>query len=203
MSITDGTVLKVVATQVWPDDEVNQNVFNAVITGGGGPWDEADVLEDALDWIATIFANLNTRWSEDLNGSVVTVYEYDPIDDDWDEVGSIGWTFIPAGAGETLPRGIAGLINAKTIDPDVSGKKYVGGMLETMQSGGTLSANTLTDLANFADDWGNPFAGFTTGAGWAPVIWSVVGTVAKLMSETYIIPSEASYQRRRKKGVGI
>lgn len=203
MSITDGTILKLVATLTWTDAEVNQNVFNAVITGGAGPWDEEDVLDDALDWLGTMYANINTAWNQNLTGSHLTLYKYDSIDDDWDEVGQHNWTFVPASTEHALPRGVAALINAKTTDPDVSGKKYLGGTTEAQGSGGIWGGATLTALANFADDWGSPFSGFETSALWTPVIWSVVGTVAKALSEEYIIPTIAAYQRRRKQGVGI
>lgn len=203
MTISENTILKVVATQVWTDAEVNQNVFNATITGAGGPWDEEDVIDDALDWVATMYATLNTLWNQNLNGSHITVYKYDAGDDDWDEVGTRSWTFVPASTEHALPRGVAGLINAKSADPDVSGKKYLGGMTEAQGSGGVWGGATLADLADFADEWGAPFSGFTTTADWIPVIWSFVNKVAVPMVETYIIPTIAAYQRRRKQGVGI
>lgn len=203
MSITDGTILKVVATKTWTDAEVNQNVFNAVVTGGGSPWDAEDIVDDALDWISGVFDNIETLWNLNLTGSHITVYEYDAIDDDWDEVGVTSWIDIPDSGAHALPRGVAALINAKTTDPDVSGKKYLGGQTEDQGSGGVWGAATLVDLADFALDWGNPFTGFVSGATWTPGVWSVAHTVFKAMTEQYIIPTIAAYQRRRKQGVGI
>lgn len=203
MAITDGTVLKIVCSMVWDDGEVNQNVFNAVITGGGGPWDAEDVVDDALDWVETMYATLVGQLSENLTGSHITVYEWDPVDDDWDEVGTSAWTFEPTQVVDYMPRGVAALINAKTVDPDVSGKKYIPGTIEGKALDGLWEAAFITALGLFAAEWGAPFAGAITSATWGPVIWSVVGEVAKLMSEEYIIPTIPAYQRRRKNNVGI
>ena len=43
MSLTVGDVLKIVATIAWTDGDLAQNVFNAVLTGSGGPFDEDDI----------------------------------------------------------------------------------------------------------------------------------------------------------------
>lgn len=203
MSITDGTILKVVCTMTWADAEVNQNVYNAVITGGGGPWDAEDVLEDALDWASEMYAELNDFMHEDLTGSHVTVYEYDSVDDDWDEVGEISWNYHPGGVGDPLPRGIAYLVNAKSLDPDLSGKKYIPGTMEARLDDGLWSSTLLTALAAFAVEWLTGFVGFTTSATWTPVIWSVLREVAYPTTGTAIIPAIPAYQRRRKMNVGI
>jgi len=180
-----------------------QNVFNAVVTGGGGPWDEEDIVDDAVDWCDTMFANLTANMVNVVDGSQVQVYEYDAVDDDWDEVGSDLWTFNPTGTSDQLARGVAALINAKSLDPDISGKKYLGGLNEAMLTNGLWESAAVTAFANFAADWITSFTGSTSGADWAPGIWSVAETVFKLMSGTYIIPTIPAYQRRRKRGVGV
>ncbi|GAI87000.1 unnamed protein product, partial [marine sediment metagenome] len=135
MSVAEDSVLKVVPTMVWGDGEVNQNVFNSLISGGTPPYDDADVLIDALDWIGNMYTLLTGGMHPDLTGSHITVYKHDPIGDDWDEVGQINWEMTPSGTGDPLPRGVAGLINAKTVDPDVNGKKYLPGTIESRLTG--------------------------------------------------------------------
>lgn len=203
MTISTGTILRVVATLLWTDGSVMQNVFNAVITGGGGPWDDNDVVDDALDWLELMYANMVARVSDDCDGSTVFVYEYDGVDDDWDEVGSANWVFNPTGANEQLPRGNAALINARTVDPDVSGKKYVGGLTEEASSDGLIGAATLASLALFAADWGAEFVGATSGATFTPGVWSPKNIELFEMTEEYLLPAIFAYQRRRKRGVGI
>lgn len=203
MSITEGDILRMVATILWEDGNIMQNVFNAVITGGGGPWDDEDVVADAVTWADAMYANITSSISEICSGSQIEVYKYDPIDDDWDEVGSDAWTWAPSNPEHQLPRGVAALINLKTVDPDVNGKKYLGGWTEAGLTDGLWPALILGQLIDFGLDWLTGFVGSDTAATWSPGIWSVVDTVFKLASDTIIIPAIPAYQRRRKRGVGV
>lgn len=203
MSITVGDVLRIVVTMVWLDGDLAQNIFNAVIAGTGGPFDDGDIVDDAVDWAQTMFANLTTFQSDEIDGSQVQVYIYDPVDDDWDEVGSASFPYNPTGAADQMPRGVAGLINAKTLDPDVSGKKYVAALMENNADHGLWSAGLITGLANFAADWTGLFTGGTSGASWVPGVWSQKQTNLRAMTGDVIIPSIPAYQRRRKQGVGV
>lgn len=202
MTISDGTILRIAVSMLFTDGNLAMNVFNAVITGAGAPWDEDDVVSDAVDWMDTVYANLTGSIGTTLDGSEITVYEYDPIDDDWDEVGTAAFTWNPTGGGDPLPRGVAALLNVRTIDPDVSGKKYFAGWTESSNTDGTWIAAVVTTLAAVAVDWITSFTGTLTTATWAPVIWSVKAKTPYIMSGVSTIPTEPSYQRRRKRGVG-
>lgn len=203
MSVTDGTILKVVVSFTYTDGAIMQNVYNAVVTGGGSPWDDDDIVDDAVAWVLNMYDNIVANLTDTMTGSQVQVYEYDAIDDDWDEVGSDSLTYEPTSTDEQLPRGNAALINLKTTDPDVSGKKYIPGLTEGTIVNGQLSSGFLANLVLFAVDWFTGFVGGTSGASWAPGIWSVVGTVFKQAVSTAVINGIVAYQRRRKRGVGI
>lgn len=203
MSVTDGTVLRVVVTMLWTDGNIMQNIFNAVVTGGGSPWADADIVEDAVSWAEDLFYNLTAGVSLFVDGSQVQVYNYDAIDDDWDEVGSQAFFWNPTNSQDEIPRGVAALINLKTTDPDVSGKKYIGGMTDDQLEDGLWTAGALSNLASFAVDWYAGFVGTDSGADWAPGIWSTKDTVFKLAVSSVVIPSIPAYQRRRKRGVGV
>ena len=203
MSVTDGTILRVVASMLWTDGEVCQNVFNAVVTGGGAPWDDADIVDDAVAWLGVMYANLTAAVSDNLDGNYCAVYKYDAVDDDWDEVGSTSWTWNPTEVGENLPRAASGLVRLWTTDPDVQGKKYMAGLTEPGVTDGAIGAGGLAALLAFAADWWDTFVGATSGASWGPGIWSVAGTVFKLAVEHYATSAIMAYQRRRKPNVGI
>lgn len=203
MSITDGTILRVVVSIIWTDGNINQNVFNAVVTGAGSPWDADDIVQDAVSWAQDMYYNITGAISNECDASQIQVYEYDPVDDDWDEVGSSVWVWNPTGANEQLPRGVAALINLKTTDPDVSGKKYIGQLTEVSLADGLWDAAMITLLTSFAVDWYAGFTGTDSGATWTPGIWSVANTVFKAAISTAIIPTVPAYQRRRKRTVGI
>lgn len=203
MSLQTGDIVRIVATLLWTDGNVMQNVFNAVLTGAGGPWDESDIIDDALDWLQNMYATITTVVSDTVDGSAVTGYVYDAIDDDWDEFESDNWTFNPSNATGELPRGAAGLLNAKTTDPDVSGKKYLGGFAEGSLALGLWGAATVADMVDFGGEWVIPFVGVVSGADWTPGIWSPTRTVFLPSSLVVVIPTIPAYQRRRKRGVGI
>lgn len=130
-------------------------------------------------------------------------YVYDPVDDDYDEVGSEALTFTPVNATHALPHGVAGLVNCKTTDPDVNGKKYFGGLAEDQHDDGVWSSAFLTLLTAAAAEWVTPFVGAVTGADFTPGVWSPTRSIFYAMSGTVILPAIAAYQRRRKQGVGI
>lgn len=203
MSITVGDVLRVVATMAWTDGNLAQNVFNAVITGSGGPYDDADIVDDAVAWMDDVYANLVGNLSDDCDGSQIQVYLYDDADLDWDEVGTDPWSFDPTSTGEQLPRGVAALINARTTNPDVSGKKYVPAVVENAITDGLWNASFITALGLFAADWYTAFVGSVSTAAWTPAIWSPTIGGPLVMSGAVVVPTIAAYQRRRKRGIGV
>jgi len=203
MSITSGEILRVVASFLWSDGNVAQNVYNAVVTGGGSPWTDEDIVDDASEWMNAIYSNLTTALSDELDGNEIIVYKYDAFDDDWDEVGSNSWAFDPTNTNDQMPRGVAALLRLWTTDPDVQGKKYIPGLTELGAIDGLFSSGTLTALLLAAADWYAPFTATTSGALWTPGIWSVAGTVFKAAVDHYGVSAIPAYQRRRKRNVGI
>lgn len=203
MSIVTGDILRIVASMLWTDGNVNQNVFNVVITGAGSPFDDLDIIDDAEDWLDNMYANLTSSVSDELDGNEVIVYKYDAVDDDWDEVGSQSWVWDPTSTADQLPRGVAALVRLWSTDPDVQGKKYLPGLVETALTDGLWPSSALTVFLAFAADWYLPFTGATSGATFTPGIWSVVGKVLKAGVDHIAASGIPAYQRRRKRNVGI
>jgi len=198
-----GAILKIVAIAAWLDGNIVQNVFAAEVSGGTGPFDDNEVVTDCTTWVEDMFANVTARVSDRLDGSEVRVYVYDSGDDDFDEIGSDSWVWNPAGTEENLPSGVSMLINAKTTDADVNGKKYIAGLTENDNDDGAISGSMLAALVLFAVDWTQEFTGSVSGAEFTPGIWSVKERDIFPMSLSVIIPLIPAYQRRRKVGVGI
>lgn len=203
MSVSGGDILRVVASLLWTDGNVNQNVFNCSIDGVGGPYDDSDVADDMADWLDTMYANITTYVSDEIDGNEVIVYVYDSVGDDWDEVFSQAWTWNPTSVAQQLPRGVAGLVRLWTTDPDVQGKKYFGGITEANLDDGLFSGSTVAALLGLAADWYLPFVGAATGATFSPGVWSVVGKLIENAVEHYATSTIPAYQRRRKRNVGI
>lgn len=203
MAVPTNTVLRVVASMLWTDGNVNQNVFNCLITGGAGPYDDQDVTDDMEDWLDNMYLNLTTSISDELDGNEVLVYKWDTVGLDWDEVASQAWTWNPSQVLEQLPRGVAGLVRLWTEDPDVQGKKYLPGICEGDNEDGLLGGALLIAMLAFAADWYTPFVGAATGATFTPGIWSVLGSVFRLAVDHIAANAIPAYQRRRKRNVGI
>lgn len=203
MTVASGDILRIVASMLWTDGNVNQNVFNAIVTGGGSPWDDQDIIDDAAAWLDDMYLNMTTLASDEIDGNEVLVYKYDAIGDDWDEVGSDTWTWNPSQATDQLPRGVAGLVRLWTVDPDVQGKKYFPALCEGSIGDGLFEAAVITGLLAFAADWYTPFVGGVSGASFAPGVWSVVNTVFKAGVDHIAVSAIPAYQRRRKRTVGI
>lgn len=203
MTVVDTDILRVVASMLWTDGNVNQNVFNCIVSGGVGPYDDQDVADDMEDWLDNMYLNLTTFCSDQLDGNEVIIYKYDSGDLDWDEVSSQAWTWDPSVASDQLPRGVAGLVRLWTTDADVQGKKYLPGLGESTSTDGLFTAGALVAFLAFGADWFTPFVGSATGATFTPGVWSVA-KVLFLAGVNHIAASAIpAYQRRRKRNVGI
>jgi hypothetical protein len=203
MSVIPGDVLRVVAQFLWTDGNVNQNVFNALLSGAGSPWSDADIADDAEAWMDNMYANLTSYTSDEIDGNEVVVYKYDVPGDDWDEVASQAFTWDPASTSDQLPRGTAPLVRLWTSDPDVQGKKYIPGQTEDSIIDGLYISALLIDLLAFASDWYLPFTGSVSGATWNPGVWSVAQKAFKTGVDHLAASAIPAYQRRRKRNVGI
>jgi hypothetical protein len=202
MSLTVGSILKVVCTMAHADGNLVQNVFHTLITAGAGPHDAEDVSDDMADWIDDMFGTLSTYLSDELTATEVTVYEYDSTNDDWDEVGTGVPTHAPSQTSDIMPRGTAALLNAKSSDPDVNGKKYLGVFTAGHWVNGAWAAGLLTALISFSGQWYNPHVGAATGATFESGIWSPTNTTFYPLTGTFSTATFPAYQRRRKPGVG-
>lgn len=203
MSVADGDILRIVASLLWTDGNVNQNVYNCKMSGAGAPWDDDDIIDDAEDWLDNMYANLVSHMVHEIDGNEVIVYKYDVAHDDWDEVGSQSWTFNPTATFDELPRGVAALVRLWTYDADVQGKKYIGGLTENDLGEGLFLSGLITNLLAFAADWYLPFVGAASGGTFTPGVWSVVGTVFRQALDHFATSTIPAYQRRRKRTVGI
>lgn len=203
MAVAENDILRIVASLLWTDGNVNQNVFNAKVSGGSPPYADTDIADDAEDWLDDMYANLTTIVSDEIDGNEVLVYKYDPVNQDWDEVQSQSWTWDPTSTFDQLPRGVAGLVRLWTTDPDVQGKKYLPGMVEGALADGLWNATEVVIFLAFAADWYLPFVGAASGATFTPGIWSVAQTAFLAAVDHVASSAIPAYQRRRKRTVGI
>ena len=203
MTLPVGSILRVVQDLVWDDGNHMQNVYNCVISGAGGPFDEADIADDMSDWMESIYTQLAPDMVNQLNFGQAKTYVYDAIDDDWDEIGAATPAVTPVGTGDALPYGVAVMLQADSTDPDVSARKFFGGFSEGVQTDGSWVGALSTLMIAVGLDWVTAFTGATSAADFTPGVWSPTNTVFKAFVGDFVVNVIANYQRRRRPGVGI
>lgn len=203
MAVPDGAILRVVASFLFPESVIAQNVFYAIFNDTGGSDDEDDVVSDVIDWLEGAYTEVITAISDEVDTTTVHVYLYDAVDDDWDEVGSAPWSVNFNNTADMMPHGCAMIAHCQTTDPDVRGTKYVGGPGDGAADASNLSGPIITLMLNYADEWIAPFVGAATGGDFGPGIWSVKNTAFFLCNGVDSVNTDIGYQRRRKPGVGI
>lgn len=203
MAVADGTILRIVASLLFPENVIAQNIFYAVFTDTGTSDDEQDVVDDLATYIEAIYDLADSNISDEITLTGVKVYEYDSGDDDWDEVGDavINHTF--GSANDMSAHGVSVVLHAKTTDPDVQAAKYFGGWTEQMIIDGLFISAMTALVLSMGAEWTAPFVGAITGADFGPGVWSPTETNFFLFSGTEVFNLIPGYQRRRKPGVGI
>ena len=202
MSVVTNTVLRAVASLLMPESVIAQNIFYSLISGGGGPWDDDDVVSDIVDWIEDIYTSWGSIGDNNVALNTIQVYKYDSIDDDWDEVGDDTSEVDGLVAGDLLPHGVAGYTIARTLDPDVSASKYWPGITETSQTEGSWVGAALTQMLAMNVIWMEDDVGAASGADFNPGVWSVKNNAFFEFGDTHLVKGSPAYQRRRKPGVG-
>lgn len=202
MAVPTDAILRVVISLLAPESVIMQNVFYTLFKNTGGSDDEADVIDDLVDWAEDIYTNLNVYMDADVELSLLQVYLRDVVGGDWDEVGIGSLTDAFAGSVDMLPHGAAAVVHAKTTNPDRQGSKFFGGFSETAQNNSNLVGPLVTALIAAGADWVTDFVGAASGSTFDPGVWSPTDEVFYSFSGTIDISNYMGYQRRRKPGVG-
>ena len=203
MSVPSNTILRVVVSLLFPDSAIAQNVFYTLFENDGGSNDDEDVLTDMSDWVDTMYDAMSASLDSDITLTGIKVYFYDTVGDDWDELGvEFPGTGFSA-TGDMMPNGIACLIHAPTVNPDVTGAKYIGGFLDDSVVENDITAGALANFALFATEWTDPAVFSATGSGFIPGVWSATKDQFFAFTTSSSLNVGVAYQRRRKPGVGI
>lgn len=201
MALSADDRLKVVAQLLFPDAVVMQNVFSVIFEGNGTSFDEGDAIDDIVDWLEAMYLTTVAHIDDEVIADEVFVYVWDAVGLDFDEIGSATWSVTNTATVGMAPHGVAAVVLGRTSDPDVNGKKYIGGLQETSIDDSTLGAVLQTALVAFVADWITPFVGAATESTFTPSIWSPKNSDAYVLTSG-VVNAIAGYQRRRKPGVG-
>jgi hypothetical protein len=202
MAITNGTVLRVVASLLFPDDVIAQNVFHMVATDLVDG-DEDTVTLDMQRYLNSIYAELDDAMSQDMSGDEIKVYEYDSSGEDFDEVGTGALTLSGASANDPVPHGVALVQNLYTTDPDVQGRKFWAGIAISTLTDQEFDASVLADAVAGAAILIVTYTDGTSSNEYQPGVWSPTHANFYPYNGVVATNSVPGYQRRRKPGVGI
>lgn len=203
MALQEGDIIRVVASLVFPDDVIMQNVFHLVLTTIVGDGDEDTVSEDLADYVERVYSEMDSEISEDISSSDVKLYVYDDIDDDFDQIGTEVWALPTLAGTDFIPHGVACVINLFTTDPDVQGRKFFGGWKDArVVDGAWVGVSTTAQLLIGADIVAS-FNGGPSANVYTPGVWSPTRTNFYAFNGVFVLNTTPGYQRRRKPGVGI
>jgi len=204
MSVADGDIIRGVlsGTQFGGDDF--KNVFTwKVDKVSVGTWTDAAVAGFVTAAIETIFAELLTVIRISTVFDLVDLYKYNA--GEWDWLAADVPTISTSSNSEVYASGVAMLLTAHTAVNRVYGRKYIYGVTEALVDSGTFSAACLSAMADAALEYITNYNGGTMGAldYLIPGVYSSKAAGFVPFGNIAVVKNTPSYQRRRKKGVGI
>lgn len=200
MTISNGTILKVVLDYVYPGAGTALNIFNYVYSGAD--LDDQVVLDGIEDWVTQDWADAWKGLSateatlENMKVQEVTGLGLVVRDVGFALINQVGINIVGV-----LPAANSAYIQAYTGIPQVRGSKYVPAISEDEVANGKLTGTgliTLLLLAGFYTDRIN----LGTGNNLDPGVISKREGGFKQFSGATLTTDIPAYQRRRKEGVG-
>jgi hypothetical protein len=203
MSWPINTVLKLAALSLMPDETIAINVFWALLddNAGGGPLADADILQAAANYVDNFYDEMGVDLADTLLGTIVEVWAVDEPSGDLTPIGDETTTYEGQSVNDALPNGVAGVMSLKTVETDVTGRKFVPGYTDETFVDNNMTGPALARAALAAVEWA---------AQWVdandvilnPGVYSSVKQNFFIATGTVIVNAIAGYQRRRKPGVG-
>lgn len=162
------------------------------------PADDASVLSDLEDWInlvynlVAVFQTVRTLYREfkAYNKTQGTV------------IGTASITSPAAGTsgGQDQPGGVAALISFPTAYGRITGRKYIGGLVDTiLTTEGTILSGSVAGLVSIGNTIRAPYSGTTSQ--WQYGIVRSIDNTFHVPTGT-LVTNVCAYQRRRKRGRG-
>jgi hypothetical protein len=186
-----------------PDETIAINVFWALLddNAGGGPLADADILQAAANYVDNFYDEMGVDLADTLLGTIVEVWAVDEPSGDLTPIGDETTTYEGQSVNDALPNGVAGVMSLKTVETDVTGRKFVPGYTDETFVDNNMTGPALARAALAAVEWA---------AQWVdandvilnPGVYSSVKQNFFIATGTVIVNAIAGYQRRRKPGVG-
>jgi hypothetical protein len=204
MPVSDNDVVRGVLHGTSVDGDEVVNVFTWLV-------DKVSVGDFTDTEIGTIVTDAIEKVMTEILGIVASGYSFDTVDvykrgtGVWDYITTVVPVLTAVGSGDVAPAGVAMLATAYTDLNRVFGRKFIYGITEGNMTSGKIWATALLDLADFADEYISSYNGAAMGAldYLRPGVWSSKTSAFEQFNGIAVVKDTLSYQRRRKKGVGV
>lgn len=177
---------------------LGQTILNVwhVISPSSVP--DTELQDDIPEMMNEIYSQINGVIDNELTYDAIRIFNVTGNQD----LGIHAWPVLTTGstAGETLPLGVAALLTLPTDIPKVRGRKFFGGIVESVCTNGVFISNVTDALADIAALVTVPYITAGHANAWVFGIPTLANGFQAFNSG--LISSIPSYQRRRKQGVG-
>lgn len=169
--------------------------------------DYDEIIPAIAGWVDDVYAQLNGVMSVDVIPYDLKVDKVEWISDEWkvtENIISMPWGdgFAPTQANDIMPEGVAALVTLHTNAGRHSGRKFLGGLTETVLGAtGDMAASAVPYIMGWASNFIQEFQ-VTTGLAQAKVVVPDTNTGVIRSILAYTVSTVFAYQRRRRKGRG-
>ena len=204
MPVSDGTVLKAVATIYMPESVIAQNVF-FVKLNTVDPWADTTLGAQIANYVDAVYANILADMDSGCSLGDVDIHEWewDGVLDKWVTgrfVDLAALTGAPAAAGDMSPHACAAVVTGFAEAVNTRSRKSFPGFGEAKNTESNWVAGTITNLVGAAADWISLYAlGGTQSL--EAVIPNKYGVAVPIIAS--LVSSIVGSQRQRKPGEGI
>ncbi len=206
MTVDVGDVVRVVAEFDMPDGTIAQLVYHFVGKSGSSIADSA-LITPLRSALYSAWAEVDQEISDQVLGSTFELFLWDFVLNRFDGIGATVLTVADGtNVGEMLPHGAAGLVKIFTVAARRQARKYIMGLVETVQDEGTIAGATVTKLADFAALLDNDVTAGTLTLAFGTFNTDPLSPLFETFSQaSQTVQAEAvfAYQRRRRPGTGI
>lgn len=204
MPVGDTDIVRCVLSGTTVHGDEFKNVFTWKATKVSlGDWSDSDAGTFLTDAIEAVFAEVLDEIKSTVSFDTVDLYKW--VAPDWDYLTTKTPSITPIGAADVTPPGVAALMTAYTDLNKVFGRKFLYGFMETVMTGGVLTAGALTALAAAAGVYIASWQSGTMGPldYFVPGVYSTKAIDFEPFNGIAVVKDALSYQRRRKQGVGV
>jgi len=201
MTVPNLTIIKAVQEHNMPDSVVALNIFYFE-ADFVEPQTEEDVVDAIEMWLEGLYNNILSAVSDEVTLGECTVYVWESVSFEWENIGTCSPSKVFTGETEMLPHGVAALIRAYSANTKSIARKYIPGFTVGGILDGAWTAANLSVMADYADSWVTAET-ISANNDLIPSVFDTKIFAAHALTGVTVVLADPGYQRRRRPGVGM